>query len=115
MHRFFHSIPGGLLAGLATAGVIGGIRVLLPRVKLPDPLSQEFQWRPALVGGALGGVTHSLLDAMFHSDVLLFYPASNSGPLQEIVSRETIHMGCLVAGVLGALILWLRLEKGTTG
>ena len=113
IHRFLHSLPGGLVAGLLVAGVLGLARPWIVG-RLPS-IESDYSWRSLIVGGFIGGVSHSLLDALFHSDVLLFYPVGDGAPLQGLVSRDAIHSGCLVLGLLGALIAYSKWPPQTTG
>ncbi len=63
----------------------------------------------------MGGVTHSLLDAMFQTDVLLLYPADDGGVLRGLLGRGAIHVGCLMLGGAGAAILWGKTRRRQTG
>ena len=44
-----------------------------------------------------------------------FAPISNSNPLLQAVSLETLHIACVVAGVLGVAVLWLRQRRRLRG
>ena len=75
-------------------------------------LDAEIEWIPALSGGALGGLFHSLLDGIMHADIRPFHPFSDANPLRGILSLDQLHAACVVAGAIGALWLLGRVWRG---
>lgn len=117
VHRTLHTFAGATLAGLATAvvllAVVGRIRALAP--KILGALEQRWAWlgtelRPVslLAGGAVGGFSHPLLDAIMHPDVHPLMPWSATNPLLGVVGLGALHLGCAVAGLVGAVVLWWK-------
>ena len=62
----------------------------------------------ALIGGAFGGASHSLLDSMMHSDVQPYWPWATGNPLLGVVGLTTLHLSCVAAGVVAVGILLAR-------
>ena len=72
-------------------------------------LSSEAAPVGAVIGGLVGGFTHTLLDGMIHADgshPLL--PWSEANPLFGVVSAATMRLGCVLLGLIGLLILAVR-------
>ncbi|HEY9025410.1 MAG TPA: hypothetical protein VIP05_14000 [Burkholderiaceae bacterium] len=109
LHGAVHTYIGATLA----AGLVIALFLLARRWgrggRLPDP----FEWQSLGVGavalGALAGAwSHIVLDSVMHADITPWAPFSNANALFRIVSLETLHASCVVAGVLGLAILGLR-------
>lgn len=105
VHRFLHSLPGALLAGGVAAAAVWLVGSRLPRHGRTPLLDAELRPLALIVGGVLGGLTHSLLDAMFHDDVRLFYPAAIGPSPYGVLGRDAIHWGCAICAVVGAVVL----------
>ena len=117
VHRFFHSFIGatamGLIAAVAWILLVGLAKLLLPRLVLPwmhptSPVSSEFSSFAVIVGGLLGGASHTFLDAVMHRDVRPFLPFSDHNPFLGLIGVGTLHMACVVAGIVGLIgvTLW---------
>ena len=57
----------------------------------------------------LGVYSHVALDSLMHADIRPFAPFSQANPLYQLVSLSTLHLGCVLAGAGGLLLLGLRL------
>jgi len=110
VHRTAHTlavaVPLGTTVGIAVwlAGRRGSRR--------EGMLGSELGLWPCVVGGLLGGATHPLLDGMMHGDVQPFMPFAPGNPLLGLVSLASLHLACVAAGVLGGLLLLLRMRRG---
>jgi hypothetical protein len=109
VHAFFHTFVGATLAGSATAATMGLACRLGRRWRWPD----LFGWlsltpRRLTAGALLGAWTHVVLDCVMHRDIRPFSPFSQANPLLGLVSLDTLHLGCVGAGVAGALLLGSR-------
>jgi membrane-bound metal-dependent hydrolase YbcI (DUF457 family) len=123
VHRWAHTVLGGLLIGLASAAgvVMGGWALLhLAGRRWAVPNLSEASWLPALVGGLLGGLTHPVLDGVMHEDVTPFRPFSDKNPFLNVIGVQTLHLALVVVAMLGAilLVLWAsrlahRVEAGS--
>ena len=116
LHRFMHTLTGATCGWLVVLASFLLIRWSDRWLRLPD----LFQWKgltplPVAIGAALGTYSHLLLDGIMHGDMFPFAPISNSNPLLQAVSLETLHIACVVAGVLGVAVLWLRQRRRLRG
>ena len=116
VHRQLHSMAGGTAVGLVVAAAtVAGRPVLnriLGRVASPDSesrplLSAESSGAGAAIGGVVGGVSHSILDGIMHSDVHPLWPVSAANPLFALVGLGAVQVGCVLAAVAGVACLWL--------
>ena len=121
VHRELHSLIGGSAIGLIVAIGIVLARPLLERAATAvfsmnaDSLAgirAETSGVPATVGGLLGGTTHSVLDAIMHSDVRPLWPFSDGHGLYRAIGFESLHLVCLLAAVIGLIWLWRRPTRG---
>jgi Domain of unknown function (DUF4184) len=114
VHRVMHTMLGGTAGGLETGLAVAATGPLLTRwasARLAAmtesqrlKLLSEVSLGGALVGGAIGGASHSILDSIVHSDVRPFWPFADS-TLLGIIGSGSLHVGCLVAGVVGLAVL----------
>ena len=113
VHGRLHSLVGatsvGVVAGLATH-VIGKTLVnrWFPGLMERAAVRAEFGLWPALLGGVVAGFGASLLDAIMHSDVQPLWPFSTRNDFLDLIGPAPLHYGCLLAAVLGAVILYWR-------
>jgi len=108
-HRFFHSVLGGLVAAAIASPVLilYGRRLLRANRKPRPLLVSEFAPVAVVVGAATGAVSHSLLDDIMHSDVVLG-PPLNSHDLYGLLGVGTLHLMCVMAGLVGVAWGWVR-------
>jgi hypothetical protein len=107
-HGLVHTIPVatgvGLAAGVGTA--VLGRALLRRRSKPPGPrLKAEATLSAALWGGALGGASHPVLDAVIHGDVAPFWPLVHGDPILGWVSPGVVILSCVAMGVAGYFLL----------
>jgi hypothetical protein len=114
VHRELHTIIGGCCVGLVVAGVVVLARPMMNRV-LPRPFGAgslrpivvaEWSGMAAVVGGLIGGASHSLLDAMMHSDARPFWPVVDANGLLGLIGPGLLQALCVVSGVVGLAFLW---------
>lgn len=116
VHRDLHTFVLGAALGTGVGMLIWTLASIVHRARtrwrriLPTddalPLVQsEVTLSGALAGGILGGLTHSLLDGIMHADIKPLRPFSSANPLLGMVDLSVLHMGCLLLGVLGILLL----------
>jgi hypothetical protein len=119
-HRQLHSVVGGCAVGLLVAGGLLLTRRIaqhVGRVTLGEdvarsPLvSAETSGMGTLLGGLLGGASHSMLDAIMHSDVRPLWPLAGGNPLLGLVAPWTLHASCVLAGLVGLALLWAGLRR----
>ena len=116
LHRVFHGFVGATIAGLASSlamlVIVKAMRSwndeLDSLIEYYPALSDEFGARAIVIGGVLGGLSHTVLDGIMHSDVRPFAPFSNLNPFLGLLDFETLHYGCILAGILALVILAVR-------
>jgi len=112
VHRFLHSGPGAVIAGLLVAVVLGlAVRHVEAARRLPGLASGESCWPGLLLGGLVGGASHSLLDGIMHSDVRLFYPLGTVSNLHGLVGVGSLHVSCVISAVVGMAVLGVRYHR----
>jgi hypothetical protein len=106
LHRVMHTVVGGTAGGLEVGLAVAAAGPFLLRLAPArrSKLVSEVSLGGALAGGVIGGVSHSLLDSMMHSDVRPFWPFAD-GTLLGIIGSGSLHVGCVVAGVVGLGLL----------
>jgi len=99
-HGLLHSAAGGILAGLISAAAARRI-------------SRASSWRVALTSGVLGGLSHVVLDAIVHPDVMPFWPWSSVNPLFVAGSFWLMHWALAALTLLALLGLTARGRRRT--
>lgn len=114
LHRFFHTLVGGTIAGAVVALVVwASARGLLAGRRLaPEAVMRgETSLAGVVAAGVIGGTSHSLLDSIVHADVQPFWPLSSASPLHGVLGWGALEAACVASGVLGAIVLF-RIAAG---
>ncbi len=120
VHRQAHSVVGGAVVGLVVAVVVVRGRALFERIvmavagtggKYEPLLVAETSGEAAAIGGLIGGTSHAVLDGIFHLDGVPFWPFADNNPLSGLIGPSWLQGLCVLAGILGAGILWLGVRK----
>ncbi len=113
VHRQLHTFVGAALAGIVTAALLLAARRALAGVR--DRLAAASPAKRAeasplgiVVGAMAGALSHPLLDGLMHHDIEPFQPWTAANPLQDLVGLSTLHVSCLIAGVVGGALLLVR-------
>jgi hypothetical protein len=112
VHRQLHSLFGATIVGLAVglAAWVAGA-ALRGRFRAAPPAHAEVSLVGTISGGVVGGISHSILDGMMHGDVRPYWPLSDAPGWGGIVSVGSLHLACVLTGVLGGIILWLSWRR----
>ncbi len=86
------------------------LRAYTAATPAPAGLASEGLLIPSMIGGLLGGLSHSLIDALMHADMSPFEPFLAENPLVGLVSAGSVMKFCILAGVLGVVAWGLRRE-----
>lgn len=117
VHRRLHTFLGAGLVGVAVAVAMTVVVIVAMRVGtrwLPKSSFQGAAWqaevsRVGIVSGALvGALSHPVLDGIMHSDIEPLQPWTDANPLHAWVGLAALHLGCLIAGVVGVVLLLVR-------
>ena len=106
LHGVTHDLLGALVIGLA-AGMVGRpiSEFVLRLLRIPH---HPITWPVSFLSALVGSYSHIALDAVMHRDMAPFWPLAAGNPLLGLMSVEGLHVLCLVAGLLGLLIMALR-------
>lgn len=110
LHGFFHSLLGGLLAGLLVilACLLLRSRFIRSIENLPSILREDVSPAGIVLGSILGGLSHSLLDNIVHRDAHLFFPLEGIFSANGLVEYHSLIVICGASGVFGLTIFIAR-------
>jgi hypothetical protein len=120
-HRFLHTLPGATLACAAVALVFLFIGARVDRGlstsrtlmgMLREDLAAAASGSAAIMTTVIGVLGHLIPDGIMHSDVRPFAPLSDANPLYSLVSLSALHWSLVATGILGALLLARRTNRG---
>jgi hypothetical protein len=111
VHRQLHTFVGAALVGVATAGLLIAIR--RPRLgawlDAHRPIVRaEGTTLGIVVGAMVGALSHPLLDGLMHPDIEPFQPWTADNPLRNLVAIDALHLGCVAAGIVGAILVAIQ-------
>ena len=105
-HRELHTfVLGGIVGGLTGLAV-----AWIGRRVVRTGFAHELALRPGIVGGVTGGLMHSLLDGIMHTDIMPFRPFTTANPLLGLLTLSQLQWACLIAGGLGVVLLAIRVK-----
>ncbi|MDR4485313.1 MAG: DUF4184 family protein [Nitrospirales bacterium] len=109
VHRFFHTYVGATVITLVVILVILLLKRLVTTFS-SNPLwaQRELKFLPVLIGAALGGYSHIVLDSIMHIDIRPLAPFSDGNTLFRVISLPKLHLFCLILGGLGVVGLLAR-------
>lgn len=112
LHGFIHTLFGAACIGTATA--LAG-RVAMRRAWRRLEHLNKFMSSPAhmtamqaWIGAMTGTFSHVVLDALMHGDMHPFAPFIDTNPLLDVSSTQNVYLGCVLAGMLGLLLMLVR-------
>ena len=66
---------------------------------------KEFiSWKVAISSAFIGTYSHILLDSIMHTDLQPFFPVQIKNTLPGLVTIDTLHMLCTLAGLIGLIV-----------
>ncbi len=107
IHRFFHTYVGSTVAAGIFVAVFALVRRVVPRLLETFGL-RSLSIRAVALCAILGTCSHVLLDSLMHADVEPFAPFSDANPLLGAVFLNTLHGFCLLAGLVGVVVIGVR-------
>jgi len=106
LHGYTHTLLGALVIG-TIAGLIGR-PVSLFFLRLHSVPHHPFTWTASFAGAYVGTFSHIGLDALMHADMNPWWPFVPGNPMLGSVALGWLHLGCLIAGVLGCILIAIR-------
>ena len=102
LHGPSHTIAGALVIGaIATLAGKPVSEFVLKLVRYPFP---RISWAAAASGAFLGTFSHLFLDAIMHADMAPWAPLSTSNGLLGAISLTTLHVLCVLLGLVGVIL-----------
>lgn len=108
LHGPTHTVLGALVIG-TIAGIVGKpvSAFVLRWLSIPHyPLS----WLASFVAAYVGTGSHVFLDAIMHSDMSPWWPVGSGNRLLGVIDIDQLHVACVLAGVLGAIVVAVRFK-----
>jgi hypothetical protein len=114
LHGFTHTWIGATPVALASLAFGRPVCQYLLDNWRPDPNAAFLNWLrgperiswPAAIAGAFGGTySHVFLDGIMHSDMRPLAPLSDANSMLHIIPVGSLHLACVLSGVLAALLL----------
>lgn len=106
VHRWAHTFLVAIPIGLAVGVAIWAAAHSLKKTGASGPPWSDLGLKQCIVGGLLGGASHSVLDGIMHADIQPFRPWTTANPLLGLVGVGTLHLLCVAAGLCGVM-LWI--------
>jgi hypothetical protein len=115
LHGLTHTYLGATVIAVLSVVVGRPVCQFLLNYWPPDPYSPFLNWLrgpkviswPASIAGAfVGTYSHVFLDSVMHSDMQPLSPFSEANALLHVISVDSLHLVCILAGVVGALVLF---------
>jgi membrane-bound metal-dependent hydrolase YbcI (DUF457 family) len=107
IHRFFHTYVGATVAAGILVGLFALVRRIAPRLLDIFGL-HNLSVRAVALGAVAGTYSHVVLDSLMHADMQPFAPFSDANPLLGAVFLNTLHGFCVLAGLVGAVVIGAR-------
>jgi len=119
LHGWTHTLLGAVIVGTAAALVarapvnwwLGWFGNHAEHGRAPMPVT----WSVALLSAWIGTGSHLVFDGIMHGDLAPFAPITRGNPLLRVIPIGTLHLGLLVAGLIGLVLLALREEPRASG
>ncbi len=108
LHGPSHTLLGALVIG-TLAGLIGKpiSAAILRWLNIPHyPLT----WPAAFIGAYIGTFSHIFFDAIMHADMSPWLPIASGNALLGLIGIEHLHLLCVLASVLGAVMVAYRFK-----
>lgn len=110
VHTHFHTVAGASLIALAVI-VVGKRPLTWAKRKVAALLrvpTTPISWTALIAGALFGGLSHIALDAVMHADMTPLAPWRLDNPLLGAVSLATLHLLCVITGIVGLLLIAAR-------
>jgi len=113
-HRFFHTLIGATLAGMALAVVLFPFRRIIAKLMNLLHLPYQTSFLKIAVWGVLGAWFHVFIDSICHWDVRPFWPGS-ARPFYQLVTDGQLKYICLGFWLAAIILLLCAYIVGIVG
>jgi len=105
VHRYFHTLLVGAAAGTLWGAAAYPSRQLFKKIMQIFKLPYETGLGKMIIAGILGVWCHIIIDAIYHSDVRIFW-LSKATPLYGIINKQQVEIACAIF-FIPAIILYV--------
>ncbi len=108
LHAFSNTYLGAVF--------IGGIAALIGKpitnafLRLFAPKQAPVTWVASVSAAFMGTISHVILDSIMHPDAEPWAPFFAGNELLGIIRLDYLHLGCVLLGVIGGVVVVLRLK-----
>src|SRR3989338_7563981 len=110
-HTFFHSYLGSnvaiVLVSILTVifkSIFKKSRFIRDFYTRLNPQYLNWNLKTIIISAAIGAWSHVFLDSLMHPDMAPLSPLMHNNFMLDRVSFLFLHLGCLIAAVMGAII-----------
>lgn len=109
LHGASHTVVGAFAVALVSAVIGRPIgNAVLWRCGMGD---YPIKWIIAFVSAFIGTYSHIGLDAVMHRDMRPFWPIGSHNSLLGIMPVGTLHLLCLLSGLVGGGVVIIRILR----
>jgi hypothetical protein len=106
LHGVSHTVAGAFVVGVISAAV--GRPVCNAALRHSEISDHLIGWRVASASALVGTYSHIGLDAVMHGDMNPLWPIASGNVLLGLISVPTLHVLCVISGLLGGGFVALR-------
>jgi len=116
LHGFFHSYLGSSILAFLVAIIVYPLRDPLNRIMSIFRISQKSSFKKILFTSFMGAYSHVFLDSFLYGEMMPFYPL-HGNPFVNLLSSSdsytVIYIFCGIAFILGIILYFYKIRKGT--
>lgn len=105
VHRYCHTLLIGAAVGTLWGAAAYPFRQLFKKIMQIFNLPYQTGLGKMIIAGILGVWCHVIIDAIYHSDVNIFWP-SNTTPLHGLINKQQVEIACAIF-FIPAIILYV--------
>ena len=107
VHTLLLGAAAGILWGIIAYFIRGYFKWIMEKIQIP----YKTNIRKMIFSGILGAWTHILIDALYQSEVLLFWPSRLANPLC-LFSRRKVDLLCVLCFLAAFVVyIWILAKK----
>lgn len=106
VHGASHTVIGALMIALLSTAV--GRPISNVALRFSGLSDHPISWTVALLSALIGTYSHIVLDAVMHRDMDPFWPFAQGNGLLGSLPLGTLHLLCVLTGLLGGGLVALR-------